>query len=71
MMYREALAAIVHKWQKRGDIRPEANPANVAKVMLSFFLGHIVQSAMIGDIDPETAAKGFVGIVSSQLAPRR
>jgi AcrR family transcriptional regulator len=71
MMYREALTAIVHKWQKRGDIRPEAKPANVAKVMLSFFLGYIVQSAMIGDINPETAAKGFEGIVSSQLTSRR
>jgi len=71
MMYREALAAIVYKWQKRGDIRPEAKPANVAKVMLSFFLGFIVQSAMIGGIDPETAAKGFEGIISSQPVPRR
>jgi hypothetical protein len=70
-MYREALTAIVHKWQKRGDIRPEAKPANVAKVMLSFFLGFIVQSAMIGGIDAETAAKGFEDIVSSQLTPRR
>ena len=71
MMYREALTAIVHKWQKRGDIRPEAKPANVAKAMLSFFLGYIVQSAMIGDIDPETAAKGFEGITLSQLPSRR
>jgi TetR/AcrR family transcriptional regulator, transcriptional repressor of aconitase len=71
MMYREALTAIVHKWQKRGDIRPEAKPANVAKAMLSFFLGYIVQSAMIGDIDPETAARGFEGITSSHLTSRR
>ena len=70
-MYREALTAIVHKWQKRGDIRPEAKPANVAKAMLSFFLGYIVQSAMIGDIDPETAARGFEGITSSHLTSRR
>ena|ERR1700722_4668140 len=70
-MYREALIAIVHKWQKRGDIRPEAKPANVAKAMLSFFLGYIVQSAMIGDIDPETAARGFDGITSSHLTSRR
>ena len=69
--YREALTAIVHKWQKRGDIRPEAKPANVAKAMLSFFLGYIVQSAMIGDIDPETAARGFEGITSSHLTSRR
>jgi hypothetical protein len=71
MMYREALAAIVHKWQKRGDIRPEAKPANVAKVVLSFSLGFIVQSAMIGGIDPDIAAKGFEDIISRQLAPRR
>jgi hypothetical protein len=70
-MYREALTTIVHKWQKRGDIRPEAKPANVAKVMLSFFLGFIVQSAMIGGIDAETAAKGFENILTSQLAARR
>ena len=30
-----------------------------------------VQSAMIGGIDPETAAKGFEDIISSQLTPRR
>ena len=71
MMYREALTAIVHKWQKRGDIRPEAKPANVAKAMLSFFLGYIVQSAMIGDLDPETAARGFEGITSSHLTSLR
>ena len=69
--YREALTAIVHKWQKRGDIRPEAKPANVAKAMLSFFLGYIVQSAMIGDLDPETAARGFEGITSSHLTSLR
>jgi hypothetical protein len=62
---------MVCKWQERGDITPEANPENIAKVMLSFFLGFVVQAAMIGGIDPETAARGFEGILSSQLAPRR
>ena len=70
-VYREALTAVVRKWQQRGDVTPEANPENIAKVMLSFFLGFIVQSAMIGGISPETAAKGFEGILSSQPAPRR
>jgi hypothetical protein len=70
-LYREALTAIVRKWQKRGDIPAEAKPANVARVMLSFFLGFIVQSAMIGGIDPETAAKGFEAIVSSPPHPHR
>ena len=58
-------------WQKRGDIRSEAKPANIAEVMLSFFLGYVVQSAMIGGINPDTAAKGFEGIISSQLGLRR
>jgi AcrR family transcriptional regulator len=71
MVYREAHTAVVRKWQERGEVTPEANPENIAKVMLSFFLGFIVQSAMIGEIDPETATRGFEGILSSQLAPRR
>jgi hypothetical protein len=62
---------VVRKWQERGDILAEAKPGNVARVMLSFFLGYIVQSAMIGGIDPEAAAKGFEGIISSQLVPHR
>jgi TetR/AcrR family transcriptional regulator, transcriptional repressor of aconitase len=70
-VYREALTAVVRKWQERGDVTPEANPENIAKVMLSFFLGFIVQSAMIGGISPETSAKGFEGILSSAPAPRR
>jgi hypothetical protein len=49
----------VRKWRKRGDIPAEAKPANVAKVMLAFFLGVIVQSAMIGGIDPGAVSKGF------------
>jgi hypothetical protein len=59
----------VRKWQKRGDIPAQAKPADVAKVILSLFLGFIVQSAMIGGIDPDTAAKGFEGLTSTQLSP--
>ena len=73
-MVRNSIAerpAIVRKWQERGDIPAEAKPGNVARVMLSFFLGFIVQSAMIGGIDPETAAKGFKAIVSSPPHPHR
>ena len=71
LLYRQALTAIVQKWQERGDIPARAKPADIAKVLLSFFLGFIVQSAMIGGIDPETVAKGFEGIISSQLTSRR
>jgi hypothetical protein len=40
-------------------------------VILSLFLGFIVQSAMIGGIDPDTAAKGFEGIIPCQPLPPR
>lgn len=71
MMYREALTAVVRKWQKSGDIPAHGKPANVAKVILSLFLGFIVQSAMIGGIDPDTAAKGIEGLIPRQPPPRR
>jgi TetR/AcrR family transcriptional regulator, transcriptional repressor of aconitase len=70
LLYRQALTAIVQKWQERGDIPAYAKPLEVAKVMLSFFLGFIVQSAMIGGIDPDTAAKGIESLISSKLTSR-
>jgi hypothetical protein len=49
VMYREALIPIVRKWQRCGDIPKEGKAINIAKAMLAFFLGFIVQSAMIGE----------------------
>ncbi|MGA7925866.1 MAG: hypothetical protein WCA20_07705 [Candidatus Sulfotelmatobacter sp.] len=54
-----------------GAIPAHGKPANIAKVMLSFFLGYIVQSAIIGEIDPDTAAKGIEGLIPRQALPRR
>jgi AcrR family transcriptional regulator len=71
LAYREAATVVVRKWQKRGDISPKAKPDKVAKVLLSFFLGFIVQSAMLGVIDPDSAVKGFEGLFSGMPASRR
>jgi len=38
--------------------------------MLSFFLGFIVQSAMLGQIDPVTAAKGIEGLICNRPLSR-
>ena len=59
------LTALVRKWQKRGDILAKGKHEAIAKVLLSFFPGFIVQSARLGVVDPETAAKGFEGLFSS------
>jgi AcrR family transcriptional regulator len=64
MKYREALTKVVRQWQKRGEIASKGKPADIAKAMLSFFLGFIVQSALLGEIDPDTAANGIEGLIT-------
>jgi AcrR family transcriptional regulator len=66
LKYRDELTAVVRKWQKRGDIAPGGKPTSIGRAMLSFFLGFIVQSAMLGQIDPDTAAKGIEGLISNR-----
>jgi hypothetical protein len=56
VIYRQALTAIALNRQKRGDIPAYGKPATSPK-RFSRFLGFIVQSAFIGEIDPDTAAK--------------
>jgi TetR/AcrR family transcriptional regulator, transcriptional repressor of aconitase len=71
LAYREAAAVAIRKWQKRGDLATKGNPEDVAKVLLSFFLGFIVQSAMLGAIAPDVAVKGFEGLFLHAEIPRR
>lgn len=69
--YREALTAVVRQWQKRGELPKQGKPADIAKTMLSFFLGFIVQSALLGGIDPNTAANGIEGLIGTQQLRRQ
>ena len=59
--YREALVSIVRQWQKRKDLRSAGNPEDLAKALLAFFLGFIAQSAILGDLAPETVTRGMEG----------
>lgn len=63
LKYRDALTTIVRQWQRRGDLSPAAKPDDIAKALLSFFLGFIVQSALLGEVDPDTASRGIVGLL--------
>ena len=47
------------------DLPADGDPESVSKVLFSFFLGFIVQSAMIGGIEAEIAAKGIEGLIWS------
>jgi AcrR family transcriptional regulator len=60
--YREALAQVIRQWRREGsNFRGE--PDDLAKVLLSFFLGFIVQSALLGGVDPETITRGMKGFL--------
>jgi AcrR family transcriptional regulator len=63
LKYLDALVGIVRTWQKEGYLSKKGEPQNVGKAMLSFFLGFIVQSALLGRIDPDTAALGIAGLI--------
>ena len=61
--YRDALTDVVRQWQKREHARPEADPGEIARALLSFFLGSIVQEALLGGADPEKLTRGLGGLL--------
>jgi AcrR family transcriptional regulator len=70
LKYREALANIASQWQERGELPMGARAIDIAKAMHSFFLGFIVQSALLGRVDPVTAARGIAGLIGGKANPR-
>jgi hypothetical protein len=58
------------KWHKRGDIPARVKPATSAE-RFSRFLGFIVQSAIIDEIDPDAAAKRIEKLIARQSLPGR
>ena len=62
--YRAALADVVRQWQQHRFCEPSADPEAVAKALLSFFLGSIVQEALLGGADPETLTRGMAGLLA-------
>lgn len=62
--YRAALTGVVRQWQQRRYVQPDDDPDAVAKALLSFFLGSIVQEALLGGADPETLTRGMAGLMN-------
>ncbi len=65
LKYREGLTRIVRQWQKRRCLSNAGKPEDIGKALLSFFLGFIVQSALLGEINPKTAGRGIAGLVGN------
>ncbi len=63
--YREALAQVIRQWQQRKGSNFRGEPEDLAKVLLSIFLGFIVQSALLGGVDPGTISRGMEGFLGT------
>lgn len=61
--YRTALTRIVRQWQIHDQLQSRGKPEDLAKALLSFFLGFIVQSAMLGELDSKTVSRGMEGLL--------
>jgi hypothetical protein len=61
---RAALTRVVKQWQRRGHSKSQEKPNDLAKALLSFFLGFIAQSALLGEVDPKTITRGMEGLLA-------
>lgn len=57
--FRSQLAKAARDWKRDGVLRRDADASRVAKVLLSLILGFVVQSAILGDVDPATIGAGL------------
>jgi AcrR family transcriptional regulator len=62
--YRAALTGVVAQWQKRKELPPRGNPADIAKAVHSLFLGFIAGSALLDDLDPKTITRGMRSLLA-------
>lgn len=56
---------MVARWQESGELERSSDPKEVAKALLSFFYGFIVQSALLGEFDPKAITRGMKGLIAS------
>jgi TetR/AcrR family transcriptional regulator, transcriptional repressor of aconitase len=62
--YRAALTQLVTRWQKSGELESSSDPKDVGKALLSFFNGFVVQSALLGELNPNAITRGMKGLLA-------
>lgn len=65
--FRARLAVVALDWNKAGLLRENASTDDVAKVVLADILGFVVQSAILGDVDPKDMARGLRGLAPVEM----
>lgn len=56
--FRDRLAEVAAQWRAAGRLHGDASPPEVAKTVLAAVLGFVVQSAILGDVEPRDLARG-------------
>jgi AcrR family transcriptional regulator len=66
LAFRARLAEVATEWKKAGLLRRRASTSDVAKVVLAEILGFVVQSAILGDVEPKDIVRGLRDITTPE-----
>jgi AcrR family transcriptional regulator len=64
---REELVPVVEHWRTSGVVAKNTEPRDLAQMMMSVLFGFIVQSAIVGGIDPESHARAILALSEPEL----
>ena len=56
------LRRVAESWQRSGAVADTASADDVAKAVMSFLLGFVAQSAILGDVAPDALTRGLRGL---------
>lgn len=57
--WRDTIIIRVRNWQKQGLLSKSAKPLDVANTVQAVVLGHVVQGALLGDVETRRIARGL------------
>lgn len=63
-------STITRTWREQGRLAADAEPDDVAHVVLSMCLGSLAQEALTGSADPHAHERGLAELTASSLAHR-
>ncbi|RDL50610.1 putative HTH-type transcriptional regulator YfiR [Ensifer sp. M14] len=67
LAFRARLADVAVSWCNAGLLRKSASTSDVAKVVLAEILGFVVQSALLGDVEPRDMARGLQDLAAVEV----
>lgn len=68
LAFRDRLADAAEQWKQAGLLEKDASVQGVAKAVLAAMLGFVVQSAIMGDVEPQELARGIRDLVRGEAA---